>query len=227
MHSVVLNNSKLYKMNIPIDIPRRINPEIQDPISKSVVYSFTTKDSHINNTGYIMDQFPYSKNTYWTNFKYSCYNTVTGQAICLEIGLEIEATDQYKYCIQMLEEREDNKWYDTDWPFPSIKTAENKAGLYFKVKPPPDGVKYSINISLLGFMDLFPRVENYLLLSPLDTYQFVFSNFENYDLDLSSGSIYSAKNYDYTCARAATVGFAYSRNVNVNNACGVRLIKRY
>ena len=102
---------KLYKMNIPIDIPRRINPEIQDPISKSVIYSFTTKDSHINNAGHIMYQFPYSKNTYWTNFKYSCYNTVTGQAICLEIGLELEATDQYKYSIQMLEEREDNKWY--------------------------------------------------------------------------------------------------------------------
>ena len=208
-----MHNSKLYKMNIPIDIPRRINPEIQDPISKSVIYSFTTKDSHIDNVGHIMYQFPYSKNTYWTNFKYSCYN-ITGQPILLEIGLEVETSDGYKYCVQTLEEREDKKWYDTNWPFPSVKTAENKAGLYFKVKPPSNEIIYSINISLLGFMDLFPKVDNYLLLSSLDMYQFIFSKFENYNPNLSTASIYNIEHYDYT----PTI---------VNNACGIRLIKRY
>jgi hypothetical protein len=206
--------SKPYTMDIPINIPRQINPEIQDPISKSVVYSFTTKDSHINNTGYIMYQFPYSKNTYWTNFKYSCYNDITGQPIPLEIGLELETSDGYTYCVQMLHERQDKVWYNTEWPFPSVKTVGQKAGLYFKIKPPSNEVKYTIYISLLGFMDLFPNVENYLLLSTLDTYQLVFSKFEYDDPDLSTGSIYNVEHYDYI-------------SDIVKKECGIRLIKRY
>lgn len=201
-------------MNIPTDIPRRINPEIQDPISKSVVYSFTSKDAHISDDGYMMYKFPYSKDTYWTNFKYTCYNTTKNEPAKLDIGIELVTSDGYTYCVQMIHQREDKVWYDTEWPFPSIYTFGSRAGLYFKVKLPSDKSVYSINISLLGFMDLFPKVENYLLLSTLDTYQFVFSKFEQDDLEGARGSIYNVENYDYI------------REIIVK-ACGVRLIKRY
>lgn len=199
-------------MNIPIDIPKHINPEIQDPISKSVVYSFSAKDAHHSNDGYIMYKFPYSRDTFWTNFKYTCYNTTKNEPARLEIGMELVTSDGYTYCVQMIHERQDKVWYDTNWPFPSIYTFGKKAGLYFKVKPPSDNSMYSINISLLGFMDLFPKVENYLLLSTLDTYQCVFSKFERDDED--SGSIYNVENYDYI------------REI-VNKACGIRLISHY
>ena len=199
-------------MNIPIDTPKCINPEIQDPISKSVVYSFTSKDAHHSEDGYLMYKFPYSKDTFWTNFKYSCYNVVTNQLVHLDIGLELETTDGYTYCVQMLHERQDKVWYDTDWPFPSVNTVGSKAGLYFKVKMPSDNVKYSLAISLLGFMDLFPKVEYYLLLTSLDTYQFVFSAFE-YD-DQATGSIYNVEHYDYI------------RNI-INKSRGIRLISHY
>ena len=203
-----------YKMDIPTDIPRRINPEIQDPISKSVVYSFTAKDAHHNEDGHVMYKFPYSKNTYWTNFKYSCYNTTKSEPARLDIGIELETNDGYTYSVQMLHERENNKWYDTDWPFPSVKIVGHKAGIYFKVKPPFDDSVYSINISLLGFEDLFPKVESYLLMSPFDTYQWLFSKFEYDDPFEGAGSIYNVEHYDYI------------RNI-VKKACGVRLIKRY
>jgi hypothetical protein len=201
-------------MNIPTDIPKRINPEIQDPISKSVVYSFTSKDAYYNEEGYIMYKFPYSRNTYWTNFKYSCYNVVTNQPVRVEIGLELETTDGYMYCVQMLHERQDKVWYNTEWPFPSVKTVGQKAGLYFKVKMPSDNAQYNLAISLLGFEDLFPKVESYLLLSTLDTYQWVFSKFEYDDPDMSAGSIYNVEHYDYI------------RDI-VKKSCGVRLIARY
>ena len=200
-------------MNIPTDIPKRINPEIQDPISKSVVYSFTAKDVYHSEDGYIMYKFPYSKDTYWTNFKYSCYNTTKNEPARLDIGMELATTDGYTYCVQMLHEREDKVWYDTEWPFPSVYTFGSQAGIYFKVKPPSDYYTYSINISLLGFEDLFPKVESYLLLSPLDTYQWVFSKFEK-DNEDASGSIYNVEHYDYI------------RDI-VKKACGVRLIARY
>ncbi len=201
-------------MNIPTDIPRRINPEIQDPISKSVVYTFQPSDSHLKGDGYVMYKFPYSKDTYWTNFKYSCYNVTKSEYESLEIGLELVTSDGYTYCVQMLHKRQDKVWYGTEWPFPSIYTFGSQAGLYFKVKPPTNDSLYNINISLLGFMDLFPKVENYLLLSPLDTYQFVFSKFEQDDLEGARGSIYNVENYDYI------------REI-VKKACGVRLIVRY
>jgi hypothetical protein len=199
-------------MNIPTDIPTSINPEIQDPISKSVVYSFTSKDIHYNGDGYMMYKFPYSKDTFWTNFKYSCYNVTENKYQCLEIGLELVTSDGYTYCVQMLHERQDKVWYDTNWSFPSVYTFGKQAGLYFKVKPPTDNSLYNINISLLGFMDLFPKVENYLLLSSLDTYQWVFSKFENDDEE--SGSIYNVEHYDYI------------REI-MSKACGIRMIKRY
>lgn len=201
-------------MDIPTDIPRRINPEIQDPISKSVLYTFSAKDKYRNDDGYLIYKFPYSKNTYWTNFKYTSYNNTTNQYLCLEIGLELVTNDGYTYCVQMLHDRENKKWYDTDWPLPSIKTLGEKAGIYFKVKPPSNNPLYSITISLLGFEDLFPKVENYLLLSSLDTYQFVFSNFEKDNEDSQGGSIYTVEQYDYI-------------RDTIKKACGVRLLKRY
>jgi hypothetical protein len=201
-----------HKMNIPIDIPRRINPAIQDPVSKSVVYSFTNRDAYLGDEGYHRYKFPYSKDTYWTNFKYSCYNIETNKPVRLEIGLELKTSDGFTYCVQMLHEREDRKWHHTEWPFPSVYTFGGPAGLYFKVKLPSNMAIYSVNISLLGFMDLFPNVKNYLLLSTLDTYQFVFHKNED---DIENKSIISnVENYDYI------------RDI-IGGACGIRLIARY
>lgn len=211
-----MNNNKnisAYKMDIPTEIPRHINPEIQDPISKSVIYTFTTQDICIDNDGNILYKFPYSENTYWTNFKYSCYNITKNQPEQLEIGIELHTSDGYKYCIKPVEYLEDKKWYDTVWPIPSIYTFGTNASINFKVKPSSDTKSmYNIVISLLGFTDLFPKVENYLLLSPLDTYQFVFCNFEG-DKNIN-GTIYNVEHYDYICQI-------------INKSCGIRLIKRY
>ena len=196
-------------MDIPTDIPCRINPDIQDPISKSVIYTFTTKDFYLDNDKNILYRFPYSKDTYWTNFKYSCYNITKNRPEQLEFGIELRTTDGYKYCIKSVENLEDKKWYDTIWPIPSINTIGTDASIDFKITPPSDKNSiYNIVISLLGFIDLFPKVENYLLLSPFDTYQFVFSEYESY------GSIHNVEHYDYI------------RDI-IKKACGIRLIKRY
>ena len=199
-------------MNIPTDIPRYINPEIKDPLTKSVVYTFQKQDITIDEEGNLLYKFPYSKDTYWTNFKYSCYDNTHNELRRLDIGIKLVTSNNYEYCIQMIHLREDKVWYDTEWPFPSVHTVGNTAGLYFKVKVPSDNSKYTINISLLGFMDLFPKVTNYLLLSKLDTYQFVFAKYEQDDE--TNGVIYNVENYDYI------------REI-IDKSCGIRLIKRY
>jgi len=202
----------LYRMNIPTDIPSCINPEIQDPVSKSVLYKFRLTDYTIDKDGDLLYKFPYSKDTFWTNFRYACHAYNGDCAKQFNIGIILVTSDGYTYNISDKEPREQLKWLDTMWPIPSTNTKEG--GIYFKVTRDeiPD-LDYEISIMLLGFEDLFPKVENYILLSPFDTYQWVFSKFEK-DEEGVSGSIYNVEHYDYI------------RDI-VNKACGIRLIKRY
>jgi hypothetical protein len=196
-------------MDIPTDIPTLINPHIQDYISKSVIYTFSTKDFYLDDEKNILYRFPYSKNTYWTNFKYSCFNITKNQQEHLEIGIELRTSDGYKYTIKSMEDLENKKWYDTVWPIPSIYTVGTEACIDFKIKPPSDNKSiYNVVISLLGFMDLYPNNNTYLLLSPFDTYQFIFSKFEN------GGSIYNVEHEDYI-------------RDNINTSCIIPMISKY
>lgn len=207
-------------MDIPQEIPKKINPKFQDYISKSVIYTFnkeTYKDICQDKHGNILYKFPYSKDTYWTNFKYSCYNITKNVKELLDMEIILITNDEYEYNVKKDEQFEDKKWYDTEWPIPSINTNGSRTGIYFKIKPLTDmKSSYNIIISLLGFTDLFPKVENYLLLSPFDTYQFVFSKFEDneYTEENSSGTIYNVEHNDYI------------REI-ISKACGIRLINRY
>jgi hypothetical protein len=201
-------------MDIPIDIPNKINPKIQDYISKSIIYTFDTKDIYHDSCGNIIYKFPYSKDTYWTNFKYSCYNITNNIHELLDIEIILITSDGYEYSIKKNKQFKDNKWYDTEWPIPSINTNINRTGIYFKIKEPIDSfTTYNINISLLGFTDLFPKVTTYLLLSSFDTYQFIFSKFEE-NLENKYGTIYNVEHNDYI------------REI-ISTACGIRLINRY
>ena len=199
-------------MNIPIEIPKRVNPNIENPVSKSVVYYFTQNDMHADLDGNMLYRLPYSQDTYWTNFKYSYYGANGQQIDDIEIGLTLHTRDGYKYDITPSEKREGLIWYDTVWPIPSVKT--DIGGVFIKVKPLIcDNSNYNFKITLLGFMDLFPKTENYLLLSSMDTYQFVFTKYE-YEGEQPNGAVYSVENCDYI------------REI-MNKVCGIRLISRY
>jgi hypothetical protein len=202
-------------MNIPTDIPLSINFNFHNPISKSVIYTFTSNDIYLDNENNILYRFPYSKNTYWTNFKYSCYNTTNNQFEELDIGIELRTSDGYKYTIKASEVLKNKEWYNTVWPIPSIYTYGTDASIDFKIKPLSDNKStYNIVISLLGFMDLYPNVKNYLLCSSLNTYQFIFNKIEQDDSNNMYGSIYNVEHYDYI------------RDI-INNACIIRLITIY
>jgi hypothetical protein len=177
-----------YKMNIPTNIPYRINPTIQDYISKSVIYTFTDKDIHLDNENNILYRFPYSKNTYWTNFKYTCYDNITNEYKNLNIGIELTTSDGYKCCIKNMENVEDKNWCDTVWPIPSIYTEGSDASINFKIKQSAnDNTRFHIVISLLGFIDIFPNVSKYILLLMDNTFKFVFNK---YDEDDTNGTIF-------------------------------------
>ena len=189
MNTVDTNNT----MDIPIEIPLSINPTI-DALYSSVIYTFNHKDISYDDNGHILYKFPYSKGTWWTNFKYSVYPS-SNQQIIMSIIL---ITDEgYTYTISIDQFMEQNKWYDTVWPLLSVNTeSKNKSGLYLKVKPLRGDENINISLKLLGFDHLFPKSQNYILISPLKTYQFVFTEFENEDSS-NGGTMYNVEHFDY------------------------------
>jgi hypothetical protein len=197
----------LSKMDFPVDIPLRINPNIQDPIAHSVVYSFQNENALEDARGYIVYKLPYSPNTFWTNFKYTYYGVNDPQ---IEIGIELDTSNDYNYNISYTQPRTAGEWYDTVWPIPSLNNPLNNGSVYIKVRVDSAFQRSNFRLFLLGFTDLFPQVDHYLLLSASDLYQFVFHmNYEDVN-----GTIFNVEN------------FAYIQDF-VNAAYGIRLISRY
>jgi hypothetical protein len=175
----------------PIEIPLKVNPSFNDPLSKSVIYTFPESSKSDDTEGNILLRFPYSHNTYWTNFNYHCFGF--NDNIIVEIILITE--DGYMYSILPITERAPRVWHDINWALPSIKTGEY-SGLYLRVKANVDTLK-CFRFNLLGFMDLYPDVENYLLITPLKSYQFIFSKYRDAENNNEVGTIYNVEHTDY------------------------------
>ena len=174
----------------PIDIPLKINPSFESPLSKSAIYTFPESSRSVDTDGNILLKFPYSRNLFWTNFNYHCFGFK--DTIIVEIILITE--DGYTYSISPIIEREPRVWYDTNWVLPSINTGEN-SGLYLRVKASADTLKF-FRFNLLGFMDLCPDVENYILMTSLKSYQFIFSKYQD-ENNKEVGTIYNVEHTDY------------------------------
>jgi hypothetical protein len=198
-------------MDIPTEIPLYINPTI-DALYSSIVYTFNRKDMLTDDNGNILYKFPYSKDTWWTNFKYSVYPS-SNQQIIMSIIL---ITDEgYTYTISRDEFIEQDNWYDTVWPLLSLNTQSNnsKSGLYLQFRPLRGDENINISIKLLGFKHLFPKSQHYILISPLETYQFVFTEFVD-ENGSNGGTMYNVEHFDYI------------RDI-INNSFIVYMIKDY
>lgn len=194
-------------MDFPIDIPLRINPHLQDPIAHSVVYSFQNEDALEDPRGYIVYKLPYSPNTFWTNFKYSYYGEDNAQ---IEIGIELDTSNDYNYNISHTQPRAARVWHDTVWPIPSLNNPLNNGSVYIKVRVDSAFQRANFRLFLLGFTDLFPQVDHYLLLSASDLYQYVF----HMNREDGYGTVFNVEN------------LVYVQDI-VNDAYGIRLIRRY
>lgn len=128
----------------------------------------------------------------------------------IEIGIELDTSNDYNYNISYIQPREARVWHDTVWPIPSLNNPLNNGSIYIKVRVDSAFQRANFRLFLLGFTDLFPQVDHYLLLSARDTYQYVFHmNHED-----EAGTIFNVEN------------LAYVQDL-VNDAYGIRLIRRY
>jgi hypothetical protein len=149
------------KMDIPTRIAAAIAPYHDDYITRSVVYTFNKLSAYEVTDTHCIFRFPYSANTFWTNYKYTMYSSEKSSLNHLKIGIKVKLTNGEIRTISESDELEPSRWYSiAHWVIPSVQP-NNDNYIYFKVSNTSD----EFRISLLGFTDLFPKSTSYVLLS--------------------------------------------------------------
>jgi hypothetical protein len=197
MRPIHIHPRKMSAVNIPITSASKINPYLENPYSHSVIYTFSHDKGILDDDGNIIFKFPYSKNTFWTNFKYSVTTGIGPLNEQLDIGLKFITTDEDAYEIISQTKTLQTVWQDTEWSLPSIEHQDG-GGIYFVVKPPKDiNLRYEIKITLLGFIGLFPEAGYYVLLTKYDVPEFIFSESDKNYKGITEYNSY-IKNYDFS-----------------------------
>ena len=146
---------------IPVHIPYKIRPEMNDPARQSVIYTFTPNDMVEYNHEYMLYRIAHSPCTYWTNFHFNKLNKIELIIITKE-GTSKSITIQNR----------PNEWHNTFWPLPSIDT-NDQSGYYFKIYERYEPGVINIIITMLGFIDLFPTSPVYQLVNSDQACQFI------------------------------------------------------
>lgn len=146
---------------IPVHIPHKIRPEINDPARHSVIYTFTPNDMVEYDHEYMLYRIPHSPCTYWTNFHFNK---------CHKIELIIITTEGTSHSITT--QNRPNEWHNTFWSLPSIDTID-QSGYYFKIYDHHEPGVTNIIITMLGFIELFPTNPVYQLISTDNACQFI------------------------------------------------------
>lgn len=206
----------MLSINFPTVVPAKINPNIHNALQSSIVYTFNNNDAIIDEDGSRLYKLPYSKNTFWTNFKYAVHGIKDTKPVQMAIKLITTANpNNYNYYLLQQEDKQPNTWYDTVWPIPSLKLENgvNSGGIYLKVAIPKDytnDINFEFKISLLGYINLFSEeVQNYILLTQYDTYHIIFCKNDINNENKPSITLYSPE------------------RVILGPSQGIRLISRY
>jgi hypothetical protein len=148
-------------MDIPTRIAAAINPGRDDYITQSVVYTFNKLSAYEATDTHYIFRFPYSANTFWTNYKYVIYSSEKSSLNHLKIGVKVKLQNGDKKIISPSDELEPSKWYNvSQWVIPSVHPNDDNY-IYFKVSKTTD----EFRISLLGFTNLLPEAPSYTLLA--------------------------------------------------------------
>jgi hypothetical protein len=172
-------------MEIPTDVINRICPNIEDPVSKSVVYKFNLNQPHtispisIHDVAGIEDnmeelriKLPYSQNTFWTQFNLSYLSEneqhQRGETSELSYTVKIITDENYMFNLNNtdLYPIYQKTWMTLNWPFPAIKY--NNSGVYISIVARKGFFErqrqlMSFVVNILGFTDIFPKSPHYIL----------------------------------------------------------------
>lgn len=157
-------------MEIPTELALTVNPTLQDPLSKSIVYTFTmnqtdkymlTFDHDTINQEYLTVLFPYSKDTFWIQIR-AAYFTESNNDYNLCYMLQITYDNGQVYYVTPELNLHKSTWQPLKFPVPSIKAEVADAKLLIKA---PNGFftnhKNTFRLFFLGFEGLYPKSPKY------------------------------------------------------------------
>lgn len=149
-----------------------------------IIYSFNDNNIVKKTPQFIIYKFPYSKNTFWFNFKYSVFNSIGNLLLDTSSEVYIEPSEvDIEYALNVRYENLPNQWCHLEFPVPSIQTDE-KSGIFLKIYSDFSNPQFHIKSFLQGFNHYYPSVENYMLMTPYSHQNDLFYPeilFKNYD----------------------------------------------
>lgn len=158
-------------MEIPTELALTVNPTLQDPLSKSVVYTFTMNQTDkytlvLADNAYDEDQlsimFPYSKDAFWIQIRAAYYTESANTNYNLSYMLQITYDNGQVYYVTPEINLHKSTWQPLKFPVPSIKA--NVAGAKLIIKAPNgffNNHKNTFRLFFLGFEGLYPKSPKY------------------------------------------------------------------
>lgn len=136
----------------------------QPQFNKSVTYSITSNDMVERNSKNIIYRFPYSKNTFWTNFRLTRFGQNGMQQKTPSIDILIITADGKEYVVDSYSDTVP-KWNTITNPIPSMKYNNIdglQIGVYFRIYLSENDTIDAMPFHLMGYIDLFPSTDYYL-----------------------------------------------------------------
>lgn len=158
-------------MEIPTELARTINPTFQDPLSKSIVYTFTFNQTdkytltHSNNLldeDQLSIEFPYSPDTFWIQIRSAYFVENSNLDYNLSYMLQIKYDNGHVYYVTPELNLIKSTWQPLKFPVPSIKS--NIAGAKLIIKAPNgffSNYKNTFRLFFLGFEELYDKAPRY------------------------------------------------------------------
>lgn len=158
-------------MDIPTELALTVNGALQDPLSKSIVYTFTLNQTDnytltYSNNHHDEDQlsikFPYSNDTFWIQIRPAYFVEDNNTHYNLSYMLQITYDNGHIYYVTPEINLNKSTWQPLKFPVPSIKS--NIAGAKLIIKA-PNGFfinhKNTFRLFFLGFQDLYSKSSTY------------------------------------------------------------------
>lgn len=159
-------------MEIPTELAQTINGALQDPLSKSIVYTFTlnqtdkytlTHGENILDEDQLSITFPYSPDTFWIQIRSAYYvedNNNTHYDLCYMLQITYDNGQVYYVTPEINLNK--STWQPLKFSVPSIKSNIDGAKLIIKA---PNGFfmnhKNTFRLFFLGFQDLYSKSSTY------------------------------------------------------------------
>jgi hypothetical protein len=135
----------------------------QPQFNKSVTYSITANNIIERNSEYILYRFPYSKHTFWTNFRLARFGQNGMQQKTPPVEILLITADGTECVVQSYCDTVP-KTNTISNPIPSMKyndTDGQRMGVYFRVYLSEHDTIAAMPFHLIGYIHLFPSAPYY------------------------------------------------------------------